>query len=172
MKKTCRVHFLPFRSVHPFARGTNLLDAVRKVGLPLKSACGGKGTCGECLVHIESGGSRNRASAALPEEVRRLGYALACQTEIEEDLTVELPRFEEQSIRTVAGSRFFEEHRDQISGIFEVNPVVRKIQISVPAATLSDNSSDLRRLQRQLQKEKGLRCLQAEYRVLKSWPHQ
>jgi uncharacterized 2Fe-2S/4Fe-4S cluster protein (DUF4445 family) len=167
MKKTCRVHFLPFRSIHSFARGTNLLDAIRKVGLPLKSACGGKGTCGECLVQIESGGSRNRASAALPEEVRRLGYALACQTEIEEDLTVELPRFEEQSIRTVAGSRFFEEHRDQISGVFEVNPVVRKIQISVPAATLSDNSSDLRRLQRQLQKEKGLRCLQAEHRVLK-----
>ena len=167
MRKTCRIEFLPFRSTHSFARGTNLLDAVRKAGLPLKSACGGKGTCGECLVRVEDGEARVRTSAALPEEVRRLGYVLACQTEIEEDLTVELPRFEEQSIRAVAGSRFFEEHRDQISGVFEVAPVVRKIQVTVPAATLSDNSSDLRRLQRQIQKVKGIRCLQTEHRVLK-----
>ena len=167
MRKTCRVEFLPFHSTHSFARGTNLLEAVRKAGLPLKSTCGGKGTCGECLVHIRGKEFRTRTSAALPEEVRRLGYALACQTEIEEELTVELPRFEEQSIHTVAGSRFFEKHRDELSGIFEVNPVVRKIQVSVPAATLSDNSSDLRRLQRQIQKETGFRCLQAELRVLK-----
>jgi uncharacterized 2Fe-2S/4Fe-4S cluster protein (DUF4445 family) len=141
MRKAFKVEFLPFRSTHSFARGTNLLDAIRKAGLPLKSTCGGKGTCGECLVRIEGGEARIRTSAALPEEVRRLGYALACQTEIEEDLTVELPRFEEQSIRTVAGSRFFEEHRDRISGVFEVNPVVRKIQVSVPAATLSAGCS-------------------------------
>src|SRR4030066_1663818 len=116
MRKTCRVDFLPFRSPSSFARGTNLLDAIRKAGLPLKSACGGKGTCGECLVRVEGGEARIRTSAALPEEVRRLGYALACQTEIEEDLTVELPRFEEQSIRAVAGSRLFEGPRDRTSG--------------------------------------------------------
>src|SRR4030042_6077434 len=167
MRKTCRVEFLPFRSTHSFSRGTNLLEAVRKAGLPLKSTCGGKGTCGECLVHILGKEARTRTSAALPEEVRRLGYALACQTEIEEDLIVELPRFEEKSIQTVTGSCFFEKHRDEISGLFEVNPVVRKIQVSVPAATLSDNSSDLRRLQRQIQKEEGLRCPHTQHRVLR-----
>jgi uncharacterized 2Fe-2S/4Fe-4S cluster protein (DUF4445 family) len=167
MRKTCRVEFLPFRSIHSFARGTNLLEAVRKAGLPLKSTCGGKGTCGECLVHVLGKEARTRTSSALPEEVRRFGYALACQTEIEEGMIVELPRFEERPIQTVTGSRFFEKHRDVISGLFEVNPVVRKIQVSVPAATLSDNSSDLRRLQRQIQKEKGFRCLHAEHRVLK-----
>ena len=167
MKKTLKVEFLPFRSSHSFTRGTNLLEAVRKVGLPLKSTCGGKGTCGECLVRVVGGEAKVRTSAALPEDVRRLGYALACQTEIEENLIVELPRFEEQSIRALVGSRFFEEHRDRISGVFEIDPVVRKIQVSVPAPTLSDNSSDLRRLERQIQKERGLRCTQAEYSALK-----
>jgi uncharacterized 2Fe-2S/4Fe-4S cluster protein (DUF4445 family) len=167
MKKSSRVEFLPFRTSGAFVRGTNLLDAIKKAGLPLKSACGGKGTCGECLVRIAGGEAKTRTSAALPKEVRELGYALACQTEIEDDLTVELPRFEEQSIRTEVGSRFFEEHRDRISGVFEVNPVVRKIQVSVPPATLSDNSSDLRRLQRKIQKEAGVRFARAELGVLK-----
>ena len=167
MKKTCRVEFLPFRSTHSFARGTNLLEAVRKAGLPLKSTCGGKGTCGECLVRVEGGELRSRASAALPQEVRDRGYTLACQADIEEDLIVELPKFEEQSISAVVGSRYFEEHRDRVSGIFEINPAIRKLRVSVPAPSLSDNSSDLRRLERQIQKEKGLRCVQAEYRVLK-----
>jgi uncharacterized 2Fe-2S/4Fe-4S cluster protein (DUF4445 family) len=156
MKKSVRVEFLPFRTGGAFARGTNLLDAIKKAGLPLKSACGGKGTCGECLVQIMGGKVKTRASAALPKEVRDLGYALACQTDIEDDLTVELPKFEEQSIRGEEGSRFFEDNRDRLSGVFEVNPSVRKIQVSVPSATLSDNSSDLSRLQRR-SKEARLR---------------
>lgn len=167
MKKNSRVEFLPFRTGGSFARGTNLLDAVKKAGLPLKSACGGKGTCGECLVRIARGEAKLRTSAALPKEVREQGYALACQTEIEEDLAVELPGFEEQSIRTETGSRFFEENRDRISGLIEINPAVRKVHVSVPPATLSDNSSDLRRLLRTVQKGAGLRSARAELRVLR-----
>jgi uncharacterized 2Fe-2S/4Fe-4S cluster protein (DUF4445 family) len=167
MKQSSRVEFLPFRTSLAFPRGMNLLDAVKKAGLPLKSACGGKGTCGECLVRIVRGEARVRASAALPKGVRELGYALACQSEVEADLAVELPRFEEQSIRTETGSRYFEDNRDRLSGVYEVNPAVRKVQVTVPAATLSDNSSDLRRLQRKIQKESGLRLVRAELRVLK-----
>ncbi|HUU38486.1 MAG TPA: ASKHA domain-containing protein [Candidatus Desulfaltia sp.] len=166
MKKACRVEFLPFLSRRDYARGTNLLDAVREISLPLKSTCGGKGTCGECLVRIKSGKATSRASSGLPEDVRRRGYALACRTEIEDDLTVELPRFEERSVRALAGSRFFEAHPDRISGVFEVSPAVRKLRLSLPAPTLADNSSDLRRVQRQIQKSDGLRCRQAEYHVL------
>jgi uncharacterized 2Fe-2S/4Fe-4S cluster protein (DUF4445 family) len=167
MKRSGQVEFLPFHTSASLARGTNLLDAIKKAGLPLKSACGGKGTCGECLVRITRGEARIRTSAALPKEVRDQGYVLACQTEIEGDLTVELPRFEEQSIRTEAGSRFFEDNRDRISGIFEVNPAVRKVQVTVPPATLSDNSSDLRRLQKKIQKDAGLRFSRVELGVLK-----
>jgi uncharacterized 2Fe-2S/4Fe-4S cluster protein (DUF4445 family) len=167
MKKNCRVEFLPFLSSHTFAPGTNLLEAVRKAGLPLKSTCGGNGTCGECLVRVEGGEIGGRASAALPEEVRGRGYVLACQTNIERDLVVELPKFEEQSIRAVAGSRYFEENRERVSGVFEINPMVRKVSVRVPAPSLSDNSSDLRRLEREIHKEKSLRCVQAEYTVLK-----
>jgi uncharacterized 2Fe-2S/4Fe-4S cluster protein (DUF4445 family) len=167
MSKTCRVEFLPFKSACSFARGTNLLDGARMAGLPLKSTCGGKGTCGECFVRVVDGKAKTRPSAAVPEEVRRRGYILACQTEIEEDLTVELPRFEEQSIPAVASSRFLEERRDQISGTFEVDPPVRRLRITVPPPTLSDNSSDLLRLQRRVQKEEGLACPQAGLGVLK-----
>jgi uncharacterized 2Fe-2S/4Fe-4S cluster protein (DUF4445 family) len=166
MKKTCRVEFLPFHSRRDYARGTNLLDAVREIGLPLMSTCGGKGTCGECLVRIKSGKATSRATSRLPEDVRRRGYVLACQTEIETDLSVELPRFQEQSVRVLAGSRLFEGQADQISGVFEVSPAIRKFQLFLPAPSLADNSSDLRRVQRQVQKSSRLRCRQAGHSVL------
>jgi uncharacterized 2Fe-2S/4Fe-4S cluster protein (DUF4445 family) len=167
MKKTCRVEFLPFLSRRDYARGTNLLDALREIGLPLKSTCGGKGTCGECLVRIQKGKAASRASSRLPEDVRRRGYVLACQTEIETDLIVELPRFEEQSVRALVSSRFFEAHPDQTSGVFEISPAVRKLRLSLPAPSLADNSSDLRRVQRQIQKSSDLRCREAGHHVLR-----
>jgi uncharacterized 2Fe-2S/4Fe-4S cluster protein (DUF4445 family) len=167
MKKNAQVEFLPFRSIHSFARGTNLLDAVRKAGLPIKSACGGKGTCGECLVRVVRGRIESRSSAALPGDIRDSGYVLACQAAIEDDLAVELPRFEEQFIRAEAGSRLIRERPDMLSGVFEVRPLIRKIRLSVPAATLSDNSGDLLRLQRKIHKQAGLRVSRAELGVLK-----
>ncbi len=167
MKKTCRVEFLPFSYRTDFGRGTNLLDAIREAGLPLKSTCGGQGTCGECLVRIRKGQARSRASAGLPEDVRRLGYVLACRTDIEEDLIVELPRFQEQSVRTLLDTRFIEALSGEMSAVFEVRPAVRKLRLSLPAPSLSDNSSDLRRVERQVLKASGLRLRQAGLSVLR-----
>ncbi len=162
------MEFLPFKGSCIYPRGTNLLDAARKIGLPLKSTCGGKGTCGECLVRIKSGKATSRASSALPEDVRLRGYLLSCRTEIEDDLIIEIPRFEEQSIRILTDSRFFEAHPNQISGVFEVEPAVRTLRLSLPAATLADNSSDLRRVQRQIQRSHGLQCREAGSPVLRN----
>jgi uncharacterized 2Fe-2S/4Fe-4S cluster protein (DUF4445 family) len=167
MKKICRVEFLPFLSRRDYPRGTNLLDAVREIGLPLKSTCGGKGTCGECLIRIKTGRVKSRASSGLPEEVRRRGYVLACRAEIEGDLVVELPRFQELHVRARVCSRFIEAHPDEISGVSEVSPAVRRLRLSLPAPTLADNSGDLRRIQRQVQKSSGLRFRQAELSVLR-----
>lgn len=167
MKKTCRVEFVPFHTCGEYPSGTNLLDAVRDIGLPLRSTCGGKGTCGDCLIRIKSGQAVSRASSGLPEDVRRRGYVLACRTGIEDDLVVELPRFQEISVRALASPRFLEAPPDEISGVWEVRPAVRMLRLSLPAPTLSDNSGDLRRVQRQVQKSSGVRFFQAELSVLR-----
>lgn len=54
--------------------GTTVLQAARQLGLELAAPCGGNGTCGKCRV---------KASG---KEV------LACQTKVDSDMAVELPR--------------------------------------------------------------------------------
>ncbi|MEN8161984.1 MAG: NADH:ubiquinone reductase (Na(+)-transporting) subunit F, partial [Myxococcota bacterium] len=75
------------------ARGERLLDAFSRQGLHVPAACGGKGSCGQCAVHVLAGGGQ-----ALPTERARLtpgeigrGLRLACQLVIREPLEVRVP---------------------------------------------------------------------------------
>ena len=61
---------------------TNLLDALRNAGLAPDAPCGGRGTCGKCRVMV--GG----------EEI------LACQTNVDRDMTVQLPMEAKAAILT------------------------------------------------------------------------
>jgi len=72
--------------------GTTLLNtlAARKLFIP--SACGGKGTCGVCKVHVHKGGG-----AILPTEKshvsrgeERQGCRLSCQLKVKNDIHIEL----------------------------------------------------------------------------------
>jgi Na+-transporting NADH:ubiquinone oxidoreductase subunit F len=75
------------------ALGERLVDAFSRQGLHLPAACGGKGTCGQCAVHVVAGGGQ-----ALPTERARLtpgeigrGLRLACQLVVREPLEVRVP---------------------------------------------------------------------------------
>ncbi len=72
--------------------GDTLLNTLsaRKIFVP--SACGGKGTCGVCKVHVHSGGG-----AMLPTEVSHIsrgeareGVRLSCQVKVKQDMEIEL----------------------------------------------------------------------------------
>jgi adenylate cyclase len=68
-------------------RGTTLLEAVQRAGLPIARACGGGGLCGRCGVEVLAGGeglappgdAEQRAKRAnrVPDALR-----LACQVEL------------------------------------------------------------------------------------------
>ena len=55
------------------AEGALLLRVLQDQGLVVDAPCGGKGTCGKCKVLVDG------------EE------KLACQTQVDRDMTVELP---------------------------------------------------------------------------------
>jgi len=166
-EKKFKLTFFPFKMSIDVQGGSTILEAVRQLQLPLKASCGGKGSCGDCLIKILAGNYKVKASAALSQELIDKGYALACQTKVTSDLTVQLPQFEELSIKTVHDSQFFESHREKISGQFEVNPPLKKINLNLPQPTIDDNYSDLRRLQRELQKKYVCTRIKCEYSVLK-----
>ena len=171
MNKKYKVKFFPFESTVSVSSGTSILDAARKANLPLKVTCGAKGTCGDCVIRVLSGTYQSKHSAALSEELIRQGYALACQTEVNDNLTIQLPQFQELSIKIVSGSEFFEEHKNKISGIYEINPVVKSISLRVPPPTLEDNYSDLKRLEREFRKKLAIEDLNCEYSVLRKLAH-
>lgn len=74
------------------AAGGKLLGALADKGIFIPSACGGGGTCGQCRVHIHSGGGD-----ILPTEEGHInkreakeGCRLSCQVAVKQDMEIEL----------------------------------------------------------------------------------
>ncbi|WDE04443.1 NADH:ubiquinone reductase (Na(+)-transporting) subunit F [Thalassomonas viridans] len=74
------------------AAGGKLLGALADQGIFVPSACGGGGTCGQCRVHVHSGGGD-----ILPTELghitkreAREGCRLSCQVAVKQDMDIEL----------------------------------------------------------------------------------
>lgn len=70
--------------------GQKLLDVLAQAGLLLPSACGGRGTCGQCKITVDAGGG-----AVLPTETTLLAKTdiatnkrLACQVVVKRDLEI------------------------------------------------------------------------------------
>jgi ferredoxin len=72
--------------------GTLLTDALKQAGITLEMPCGGKGTCGRCLVQIVSGSVDTGSLGLLSAEVIAEGFVLACKTRLKTDaITVSVP---------------------------------------------------------------------------------
>ena len=72
--------------------GSNLLNVLAAEKIFIPSACGGKGSCGVCKVHIHNGGG-----SMLPTEEShisrgeaRSGCRLACQVKVKSDMDIEI----------------------------------------------------------------------------------
>ena len=164
IKKDVKVTFLPFETCVEVSPGVTILDAVKKTGLPLKASCGGKGTCGDCMVKVLRGAYQKRHSAAISDQLLSQGYVLACQTKIQNELSLQLPQFQELSLKSIIDPKIFQ--KDRLSGFYEIDPPVKKIDLELSSPTLEDNYSDLKRLDRELHK-KIKAHLHCEYSVLK-----
>jgi uncharacterized 2Fe-2S/4Fe-4S cluster protein (DUF4445 family) len=165
------VLFSPFGIRARIKPGATLLEATKKANLPLKTTCGGKGTCGDCIVQIKKGVFKTRPSAALPDHLVKQRYALACQTEILDNMEVQLPEFQELSIESVSDARFIQDNINNLSGTYEIDPLIRMTEIRIPSPTLEDNYSDWSRIKREIQKRMGINDLDCGYSVLRKLAH-
>lgn len=73
--------------------GTKLLGALANSGIFVSSACGGGGSCGQCIVNVKDGGGE-----ILPTErdhisrgEAREGARLSCQVNVKQNMKIELP---------------------------------------------------------------------------------
>jgi len=165
------VTFIPFNVSLSIPVGATVLDAIKNANLPVTTSCGGKGTCGDCIVQVLKGKYTMGTSAALPENLRKQGYTLACKTEVNDDLVVQLPKFRQLSVKAITDIGISEANRKFVSGTFKFEPPVKKLEIKVPEPTLENNYSDLKRLQLTLINKFGIKKLDCEYNILKSLPY-
>jgi uncharacterized 2Fe-2S/4Fe-4S cluster protein (DUF4445 family) len=89
----CLVRFLPSGREVRVPEGTTLLDAARRVGLPVAMACGEEGLCARCGLQIVDGGEA-LSPASLEESHAKQrnridpGLRLSCRLVLDRDLVV------------------------------------------------------------------------------------
>ena len=125
-----------------------ILQSARRHGVRIVGACGGRGTCGACMVHISDGdieAEQDDPAAASPAApANRKKWVRACRVRARSDCTVEVaPR----SLAPVA--------RADVAGngdadLLRLDAAVVSREVHVAEATLADNVADIDRVIRAL----------------------
>jgi len=146
------VTFKSFNKSIRVARGTELLDAAVKCGIVLNASCGGEGLCGKCRVIIKSGKVKAGPSRLISAEDSKDGVVLACQTIVESDLKVDIPK-ESLGLHEKLSHDAEEFTKGEIlkqEKAYPFSPLVRKIYLELLPPSADDNLSDLDRIAREL----------------------
>jgi uncharacterized 2Fe-2S/4Fe-4S cluster protein (DUF4445 family) len=167
------VVFTPSGRRGRFERGTTVLEAARRLGVDLDSACGGRGICGRCQIEVSEGehakhGITSSAAGLTPVGDVEARYAadrgladgrrLGCTACVAGDLVIDVPP-ESQLYRQVV-------RKEPDAHPIAIDPVVRLYYVDVADAELGASTSELRRLLEALASEWGLEGLSADPEVL------
>ncbi|MCK8816886.1 ASKHA domain-containing protein [Natroniella sulfidigena] len=168
------VKFVPDQIEIEAEPGTNLLELAVDAGVELKAVCGGSGSCGKCQLIIEDGEVEVLDQGNLSPDKLKRGYVLACKTEIKGDLIVEIPPESRLSKHQVFIEEEVEEREDILTEEelaatqkLKLDPIYRQIELELNQPSLTDNVSDLERLQIELNRDRDLSSLQASLPVMK-----
>ena len=149
--------------------GALLTDAAEEAGIEINQPCGGQGRCGQCAVQVTSGKVRRRSTMRLSQEDVDQGFAIACQTIVEGDLTVIVPPQEKiqqhlttgQSAADVSPPEGYDYTRDQ---------ALYRVPLTLKPPSMEDQTSDWARVQTALHGETGLVDIAASLFVLQKLP--
>ncbi|TGE32462.1 ASKHA domain-containing protein [Desulfosporosinus sp. Sb-LF] len=171
-----QIKFMPENRIIEADNGTSLLNAAAKAEIFIKSGCGGKGTCGACKVIVLSGNPLVTGTGNLTPEQISKGFRLACQTLIQGDMTIEVPlesRLQEhQVLMGDVHKGILRESEHDLLEKFGHHPLATKLRISLSVPTLTENTSDLVRLNMELRRvlKTGDKPIHIPLSVLKHLP--
>ena len=168
-----KVQFSPIYKAITVEAGSTLLEAATKARITIDSVCGGDGICGRCKMIVKEGKVGGHVSALLTREEIRQGLVLACQTTVESDLLVEIPketRAKEKIVIDEDAQRF----RAVRSGVrkpeFAKAPLVSRVLLRLDPPTLDNNFADCQRVQRLVEKETGISSMQTGLKIIRRMP--
>lgn len=145
-----KILFQPENVVVEVDAQNTLLQAANKAGLPLKVTCGGKGTCGKCLVRVLKGdyllrdGTNKGTTDKIP----------ACQAEVLSDMEVEIPqetKLVKHKVLIQKDNLLAEKELDLLAG-YNFHPLIKRYEVTLSEPTLTENATDLNRLLVELKK--------------------
>lgn len=156
-----RVTVEPYNIKGELQPGVRIYDALKSMGIPFRTECGGRGLCGKCKVIVKFGEVSQPTSTEKrllsPEELAS-GYRLACQTLILGDARILIPpESRSRGIEAVASGK---------TRTLPLAPLARKVFVEVKPPSLENPQSDSEALISSLGKQR----LRLEYEVLKSLP--
>ncbi len=150
--------------------GTILLEAARKAGVYLSSICGGDGYCGKCKVVIDKGQFESKPTTLLTPDETRENIVLACRTKVLSDMTITVPKFHtietSQILMDSDAHRFSELAGDVQEGVFEFDPLVRKLAVEMSEPTVNDHTADHERLYMAIREQIDAPIMQTGFRIL------
>lgn len=151
--------------------GDNLLTVIRHAGIGIAAACGGDGVCGTCKIIIENGcsGDTRHRHLNLSEEEIENGVRLACQYQVESDLTVRIPAQSRAPVSEGHLRSLVTREEILTAENWRFAPPVFKILLKLSPPTLDDNASDLSRLENALSSQ-GITDFQIKLVIIEQIP--
>ena len=142
----------------PVRGDETIFQSARRNGLRLVGACGGRGTCGTCVVRVVDGRIDHLhsgppdllntvpagATAAAAAGHGKKKWLRACQLRVRSDCTLEV------APRSLAPVVRAEIDADGAGEVLPLHPAVVNRDLTLPPATLEDNLSDADRIARAL----------------------
>lgn len=100
-----KVHFILQNLTVEVPERRSLLAAIKRAGIRFDLPCNGAGTCGKCRVRLDAAARAHATESAhtkLTEADRAAGWALACQTFVTGDLSVEVPIKKDEGLKILS----------------------------------------------------------------------
>ena len=160
------VHFDIVSTPVSVPTGTLLAEAARSAGVELMQPCGGQGRCGRCALQVTSGNVRRRSTIRLSEEDIAQGFALACQTVIEGDISVAIPP-QEKIERLLTSDRTAVEVTVPPGYDAAYDQTIQAVTITLTPPDMSDQRDDWSRLQTALRQQAGIEDMHASLGLIR-----
>lgn len=146
--------------------GTLLSEAARLAGVNIQQPCGGQGRCGRCAVQVTEGAVRRRSTMRLSSEDVEAGYALACQSVVEGDISVVVPPQEKIERRLTTDRTAIDIHPPAGYNPDQMQPI-RRIPFTLTPPSMDDQTDDWSRAQTAIRLQIGIDKIETSLRQLR-----
>ncbi|MCL4505617.1 MAG: ASKHA domain-containing protein [Chloroflexi bacterium] len=145
--------------------GALVIEAARLAGVDIQQPCGGQGRCGRCAVQVTEGSVRRRSTLRLSPEDIAAGYALACQSVVEGDVSIAVPPQEKIERRLTTERTAVEVTIPP--GYSPAAQPMRRVALTLVPPDRQDQTDDWGRIQTALRQQTGIDAFQISLTLLR-----